>query len=104
MLGDITLAEPDALIGFAGPRVIEDTIRESLPDGFQKSEYLFEHGMIDIVVSRTEIRDRLVNLLGLLLDRQPTAEIANMNAGNLDIPEVLAADSDSSGESEPLNR
>jgi acetyl-CoA carboxylase carboxyl transferase subunit beta len=104
MLGDITLAEPDALIGFAGPRVIEDTIRESLPDGFQKSEYLFEHGMIDIVVSRTEIRDRLVNLLGLLLDRQPTAEIANMNAGNIDIPEVLAADSDSSGESEPLNR
>jgi acetyl-CoA carboxylase carboxyl transferase subunit beta len=104
MLGDITLAEPDALIGFAGPRVIEDTIRESLPDGFQKSEYLFEHGMIDIVVSRTEIRDRLVNLLGLLLDRQPTAEIANMNAGNIDIPEVLVADSDSSGESEPLNR
>ena len=84
--------------------MIEDTIRESLPDGFQKSEYLFEHGMIDIVVSRTEIRDRLVNLLGLLLDRKPTAEIANMNAGNIDIPEVLVADSDSSGESEPLNR
>ncbi len=104
MLGDITLAEPDALIGFAGPRVIEDTIRESLPEGFQKSEFLFEHGMIDMVVSRTEIRDRLVNLLGLLLDRKPTAEIANMNGGNIDIPEVLAADSHSSGECEPLER
>ena len=104
MLGDITLAEPDALIGFAGPRVIEDTIRESLPDGFQKSEYLAEHGMIDMVVSRNGIRDRLVSLLGLLLDRTPTAEIANMDAGNIDIPEVMAAGSDSSGEYEPLER
>ena len=104
MLGDITLAEPDALIGFSGPRVIEDTIRESLPDGFQKSEYLAEHGMIDMVVSRNDIRDRLTILLGLLLDRQPTAEIANLDGGNIDIPEALPGSSDRSGEYEPLER
>jgi len=104
MLGDITLAEPDALIGFAGPRVIEDTIRENLPDGFQKSEYLAEHGMIDMVVSRSDIRDRLTILLGLLLDRQPTAEIANLDGGNIDIPDALSGSSDRSGEYEPLER
>jgi acetyl-CoA carboxylase carboxyl transferase subunit beta len=65
-LGDVVVAEPKALIGFAGPRVIEQTIREKLPPGFQRSEFLLEHGMIDAIVKRPEMRDRLVQLLGLL--------------------------------------
>ncbi|WP_181708009.1 acetyl-CoA carboxylase, carboxyltransferase subunit beta [Chthonobacter rhizosphaerae] len=67
MLGDIQIAEPGALIGFAGPRVIEQTIREKLPDGFQRAEYLLDHGMVDMVVHRHELRStlgRLVRLLG----------------------------------------
>lgn len=66
MLGDIILAEPGALIGFAGPRVIEQTIRQTLPEGFQKAEYLLEHGMVDAVVSRSEQRGVLERLLGVL--------------------------------------
>ncbi len=65
-LGDVVLAEPKALIGFAGPRVIEQTIREKLPPGFQRSEFLLEHGMIDAIVPRHELRERLVQLVGLL--------------------------------------
>jgi len=65
-LGDVILAEPKALIGFAGPRVIEQTLRQKLPDGFQRSEFLLEHGMIDAIVPRKELRDRLAQLLGLL--------------------------------------
>ncbi len=65
-LGDVIIAEPKALIGFAGPRVIEQTIREKLPPGFQRSEFLLEHGMIDAIVHRHEMRDRLAQLLGLL--------------------------------------
>jgi len=65
-LGDVVVAEPKALIGFAGPRVIEQTIREKLPPGFQRSEFLLEHGMIDAIVPRHELRDRLAQLLGLL--------------------------------------
>ena len=56
MLGDVHIAEPGALIGFAGPRVIEQTIREKLPEGFQRAEYLMEHGMVDMVVSRLELK------------------------------------------------
>ena len=63
MLGDINLAEPGALIGFAGPRVIEQTIREKLPEGFQRSEFLLEHGMLDMVVPRTEMKGTLATLL-----------------------------------------
>jgi acetyl-CoA carboxylase carboxyl transferase subunit beta len=66
MLGDVQIAEPGALIGFAGPRVIEQTIREKLPEGFQKSEYLREHGMVDMVVHRHELRATLANLCRLL--------------------------------------
>jgi len=65
-LGDVILAEPKALIGFAGPRVIEQTIRQKLPEGFQRSEFLLKHGMIDAIVHRKEMRDRLAQLLGLL--------------------------------------
>jgi acetyl-CoA carboxylase carboxyl transferase subunit beta len=67
MLGDVHIAEPGALIGFAGPRVIEQTIREKLPDGFQRSEYLMEHGMVDMVVSRLEMRAAIARLLKMLL-------------------------------------
>jgi acetyl-CoA carboxylase carboxyl transferase subunit beta len=65
-LGDVIIAEPKALIGFAGPRVIEQTIREKLPEGFQRSEFLLEHGMIDAIVPRPEMRDKLAQILGLL--------------------------------------
>ena len=63
MLGDLNIAEPGALIGFAGPRVIEQTIRQKLPPGFQRSEFLLEHGMLDAVVDRRELRDLLINIL-----------------------------------------
>jgi acetyl-CoA carboxylase carboxyl transferase subunit beta len=68
MLGDVHIAEPDALIGFAGPRVIQDTIRQELPQGFQRSEYLLEHGMVDAVVHRHKLRETLIRLIGLLMD------------------------------------
>jgi acetyl-CoA carboxylase carboxyl transferase subunit beta len=66
MLGDINIAEPKALIGFAGPRVIEQTVRETLPEGFQRSEFLLEHGAIDMIVDRREMRDTVASLLGML--------------------------------------
>ena len=72
MLGDINIGEPRALIGFAGARVIEQTVRETLPEGFQRSEFLLEHGAIDMIVDRREMRDKLAMLLGLLM-RQPRA-------------------------------
>ncbi|MEM7744671.1 MAG: acetyl-CoA carboxylase, carboxyltransferase subunit beta [Pseudomonadota bacterium] len=71
MLGDVQLAEPDALICFAGPRVIEQTIREKLPEGFQRSEYLVDHGMIDRVVKRGDMREELGQILRLLMRKPP---------------------------------
>ncbi|MCP3672582.1 MAG: acetyl-CoA carboxylase carboxyltransferase subunit beta [Gammaproteobacteria bacterium] len=68
MLGDVNVAEPNALIGFAGPRVIEQTVREKLPEGFQRSEFLLEHGAIDMIVDRRNLRDEMANLLGKLTD------------------------------------
>ncbi len=73
MLGDLQIAEPGALIGFAGARVIEQTVRETLPEGFQRAEYLHEHGILDMVVKRTELRDTLARVLGMLA-AQPVAE------------------------------
>ncbi len=70
MIGDVVIAEPGALIGFAGPRVIEQTVRETLPEGFQRAEFLLEHGAIDMIVDRRQMRDRLVSLL-TMLSRQP---------------------------------
>ena len=70
MLGDIQIAEPGALIGFAGPRVIEQTVRETLPDGFQRAEYLLEHGIVDMVTKRGELRETLARLIGLLHARR----------------------------------
>ncbi len=69
MLGDVQIAEPGALIGFAGQRVIEQTIRERLPEGFQRAEYLLDHGMIDMVVHRHELRDTLSRILHMLMKR-----------------------------------
>jgi acetyl-CoA carboxylase carboxyl transferase subunit beta len=63
MLGDLNIAEPKALIGFAGPRVIEQTIRQKLPEGFQRSEFLVEHGMVDLIVDRREMKTTLTRLL-----------------------------------------
>ncbi|HHL45628.1 MAG TPA: acetyl-CoA carboxylase carboxyltransferase subunit beta [Gammaproteobacteria bacterium] len=74
MLGDINIAEPGALIGFAGPRVIEQTVRETLPEGFQRSEFLLEHGAIDMIVDRREMRDRVANILAMLTHRNVVAE------------------------------
>lgn len=66
MLGDINVAEPDALIGFAGPRVIEQTVREKLPEGFQRSEFLQEHGAIDLIIDRRDMRDKIASILSML--------------------------------------
>jgi acetyl-CoA carboxylase carboxyl transferase subunit beta len=66
MLGDVNIAEPNALIGFAGPRVIEQTVRETLPEGFQRSEFLLEHGAIDMVVDRRDMRDRIASMLSMM--------------------------------------
>jgi len=72
MLGDVIVAEPGALIGFAGPRVIEQTVRQTLPAGFQRAEFLLEHGAIDMIVDRRQMRDRLANLITILM-RLPAA-------------------------------
>lgn len=84
MLGDINLAEPNALIGFAGPRVIEQTVREKLPEGFQRSEFLLEKGAIDQIVDRRELRKRVHVLLSLLMGRRP----APIQEGELLEPEI----------------
>ncbi len=69
MLGDVNIAEPDALIGFAGPRVIEQTVRQTLPDGFQRSEFLLDHGAVDMIVDRREMRDQIADLIAKLEKR-----------------------------------
>jgi acetyl-CoA carboxylase carboxyl transferase subunit beta len=73
MLGDLNIGEPNALIGFAGPRVIEQTIRQTLPEGFQRSEFLLEHGMLDFIVDRSDMKDTLVKCLELLWDERRQA-------------------------------
>ncbi|WP_239023858.1 acetyl-CoA carboxylase, carboxyltransferase subunit beta [Salinicola corii] len=75
MLGDLNVAEPNALIGFAGPRVIEQTVRETLPEGFQRSEFLLEHGTVDMIVSRPELRERLGSVLRKLT-HQPVVGVS----------------------------
>jgi acetyl-CoA carboxylase carboxyl transferase subunit beta len=90
MLGDLTLAEPGSVIGFAGQRVIEATVREQLPEGFQRAEYLRDHGMVDQVVDRRELRERLITLFGLLMRTTPEARIVRIPEGalTLDGPRV----------------
>jgi acetyl-CoA carboxylase carboxyl transferase subunit beta len=75
MLGDIAVAEPGAVIGFAGARVIEETIHEKLPEGFQRAEYLLEHGMIDRVVHRRQLRDELLRFIDLLMNTRPATNV-----------------------------
>ena len=93
MLGDIQIAEPNALICFAGPRVIEQTIREKLPEGFQRAEYLLDHGMLDMVVSRLKMRDELVKIVRLLLGLSPAV------MGDLPSPEVQSQNSEQNANS-----
>ena len=110
MLGDVTLAEPGAVIGFAGSRVIEETIRETLPDGFQRAEYLHEHGMVDMVVPRKELRAALSRLLDLLMvpmapsdalePRSQTVQEADDNAPDTEGPQAATAKSAETAESE----
>jgi acetyl-CoA carboxylase carboxyl transferase subunit beta len=87
MLGDVHIAEPGALIGFAGPRVIEQTIREKLPEGFQRAEYLMDHGMVDMVVSRLELKSTIARLLKILLK----APEAQKPVTSESLPPVVAA-------------
>jgi len=77
MLGDLIIAEPKALIGFAGPRVIEQTIRQKLPVGFQRSEFLLEHGMIDLIVERAQMRDTLIQCLQFMIGARKPAEVTS---------------------------
>lgn len=84
MLGDVQIAEPNALIGFAGARVIEQTIREKLPEGFQRAEYLLDHGMLDRVTKRTEMRDELITIVRMLMGLSPAVK------GDLPAPEKVA--------------
>jgi acetyl-CoA carboxylase carboxyl transferase subunit beta len=90
MLGDIAIAEPGAVIGFAGARVIETTIREKLPEGFQKAEYLLEHGMVDMVVPRRDLRDTMIRVVSLLRNRSPAAPVVPLLIDAPD-PEVAGA-------------
>jgi acetyl-CoA carboxylase carboxyl transferase subunit beta len=73
MLGDINIGEPKALIGFAGPRVIEQTVRETLPEGFQRSEFLLEHGAIDMIVDRRQMRDKIAAMLAVMTKKPKAA-------------------------------
>jgi acetyl-CoA carboxylase carboxyl transferase subunit beta len=85
MLGDVQIAEPGALIGFSGPRVIEQTIRERLPEGFQRAEYLLDHGMIDMIVHRHQLKETLSRVVRLLMKRPPGSRAhANGKANGLD--------------------
>ena len=78
MVGDIHISEPGAQIGFAGARVIEETIRETLPEGFQRAEYLLAHGMVDMVVARKDLRQRLMTIFDLLRRPGPKAELVRL--------------------------
>lgn len=97
MLGDIHIAEPGALICFAGPRVIQQTIREQLPDGFQRAEYLLEHGMVDMVVHRHELRGTLARICNLLTHRQTGRDIEIPTHDEDDVRPTVALDGNSHG-------
>lgn len=86
MIGDIAIAEPGAMIGFAGARVIEETIRQQLPAGFQKAEYLLEHGMLDMVVPRAKLRETLGRIIGLLMEQPRSAEVVPLPRPVPDLP------------------
>jgi acetyl-CoA carboxylase carboxyl transferase subunit beta len=102
MLGDVHIAEPNALICFAGPRVIEQTIREKLPEGFQRAEYLLDHGMLDRVTPRTELRDELINITRMLLGLTPAVrgDLAPPQEGG-DLDHALTENEDTSVAADP---
>lgn len=91
MLGDIAIAETGSVIGFAGARVIEQTIREKLPEGFQRAEYLLDHGMLDMVVRRQDLRDTLIRVISLLINTGPAADVLSIPPGTQEILEPLPA-------------
>ncbi len=90
MLGDVHLAEPRATIGFTGRRVIEGTIREALPENFQRAEYMLDHGMIDMVVNRHDLAATLARIIDLLMRKTPSADVVSLNPGDIDIPQKAA--------------
>ena len=94
MLGDLNIAEPNALIGFAGPRVIEQTVREKLPKGFQRSEFLQDHGAVDMIIDRREMRDKMASILSILIASRLESVDSNQS-GQSDIFTTEIADSDS---------
>jgi len=105
MLGDLIIAEPGARIGFAGPRVIEQTVREKLPEGFQSSEFLLEHGAIDMIVDRREMRAKLSALLAMLMKQkapQKNQSIATDSESNIESVTDLASDESSSSDDDDL--
>ena len=93
MLGDINVAEPNALIGFAGPRVIEQTVREKLPEGFQRSEFLQEHGAIDMIIHRRDIREKIASILAILTLNRDSHEVVTQH----ETIELLAHEVDDAG-------
>ena len=94
MLGDVIVAEPNALVGFAGPRVIEQTVRETLPDGFQRAEFLLEHGAIDMIIDRREMRDQLAGILNKLGFQGHPADIDHATGTNAEPTEDAQGESD----------
>ena len=92
MLGDIHIAEPGSVIGFAGQRVIEQTIRETLPEGFQRAEYLYDHGMVDMVVSRRDLRDKLARVINLLMAPGKAGDLVAFKGDNALDGEILPPD------------
>jgi acetyl-CoA carboxylase carboxyl transferase subunit beta len=91
MLGDLNMAEPRALIGFAGPRVIQQTVRETLPEGFQRSEFLLEHGALDMIVDRRDMRDRVSSSLRILMKLPPAPPAADPAAATPPTPPPAAS-------------
>ena len=106
MLGDVQIAEPNALICFAGPRVIEQTIRETLPEGFQTAEYLLDHGMIDRVTRRTDMREELITITRMLLGQPPAIKgsLPGPVEDALPAPETVAADAEAAGTAEKADK
>ncbi|SLN28501.1 Acetyl-coenzyme A carboxylase carboxyl transferase subunit beta [Roseovarius litorisediminis] len=98
MLGDVHIAEPNALICFAGPRVIEQTIREKLPDGFQRAEYLLDHGMLDRVTARPQMRDELITIIRMLLKLPPAVK------GDLPAPDTKDATQPETAKGKPADK
>lgn len=97
MLGDINVAEPNALIGFAGPRVIEQTVREKLPEGFQRSEFLQEHGAIDMIIHRRDIREKIANILAILMSHQYSRETVAVALNQDETIDLLANEVEDAG-------